>query len=178
MKRIAAILLLLTVATYADAQVMDTVRIVRKARKFKPGEHILVMFEVLDTVDPVCKKINMSRSYYFDKQRRTISSVREYTNPRKPEKGAQVVYSFAENKLTAVTVIPPRSTCRNCATQYYYSDDSLLSKNENHYTNSDPTMFIKQAHYFQSKLPHDLPWGFFEDEVLINGKMKKVKRSY
>ena len=157
---------------------MDTVFIVQKARKFKPREHILLMFELLDTLDASGQKFTMSRSYYFDKQNRTISSVREYHNPRKPEKGTQVIYSFAQNKLTAVTVNPPRSTCRNCATQYYFSNDSLSSKKENHYTNSDPTIFIEQAHYFQSKLPHDLPWGFFEDEVLVNGKPKKVKKSY
>src|SRR5215203_7038783 len=113
MKKITALLLLLAAATYAGAQTMDTVLIVKKARNFKPGEHILLMFEVLDTVDIAGKKSSMSRSYYFDKQNRTISSVREYHNPEKPDKGTQVIYSFGANKLTAVTVIPPKSTCKN-----------------------------------------------------------------
>jgi hypothetical protein len=89
-----------------------------------------------------------------------------------------VIYSFADNKLTAVTVVPPRSTCRNCETRYYFSNDSVSSKQENHYTNANPTIFLKQAEYFQSKLPKDLPWGFFENEVIINGNRKKVKNSY
>jgi hypothetical protein len=142
MKRITLLLFLVMVGTYVGAQTMDTVLIVQKARKFKPREHILLMFELLDTLDASGKKITMSRSYYFDKEHRKISSVREYDSPRKPEKGTQVIYSFAENKLTAVAVIPPKSTCRNCTTQYYYSNDSLLSKKEDHYTNSDPTIFI------------------------------------
>ena len=178
MKRISLLLLLLTIGTYLHAQTMDTVLIVKKARKFKPREHILLMFELLDTLDATGKKISMSRSYYFDKQQRKISSVREYDNPRKPERGTQVVYSFSANKLTAVTVIPSRSTCRNCASQYYYYNDSLMSKQENHYKNPNPGIFINQAHYFQSKVPNDLPWGFFDDEVIVNGKMKKLKNSY
>jgi hypothetical protein len=178
MRRITALLLWLAMASSVGAQTMDTVLIVKKARKFKPREHILVMFELLDTIDASGKKISMSRSYYFDKGDRMISSVREYDNPRKPERGTQVVYSFSENNLTAVTVILPKSICRNCASRYYYSKDSLLSKQEDGYINADSGIFTKQAHYFQSKVPHDLPWGFFEDEVLVNGKRKKLKQSY
>jgi len=178
MKRITFLLLILALGTYACAQKLDTVLIVKKARKFKPAEHILVMFEVLDTVDASGKNIAMSRSYYFDKQLRMMSSVREYNNPRKPEKGTQVIYSFAENKLTAVTVIPAKSICRNCPARYYYSNDSLLSKEENPYTKANSAVFIQQAHYFQSKVPGDLPWGFFDDEVIVNGKKKKIKSSY
>ncbi|MGZ5135425.1 MAG: hypothetical protein ACXWCG_09750 [Flavitalea sp.] len=178
MKSITVLLLLLTLGTYVGAQSMDTVFIVKKARKFNPREHIMLMFELLDTVNASGKNITMSRSYYFDEQQRMISSVRENDNPRKPKKGTQVIYSFSQNKLRTVSVTPPKSTCRNCATIYYYSNDTLLSKQENRYTNANSAVFIKQAHYFQSKLPHDLPWGYFDDEVIINGKKKKLKESY
>lgn len=178
MKKITVLLLLLTVGTFAGAQALDTVTIVSKAKKFKPSEYFLVMFELMDTVDVSGKKITMSRGYYFDKQNRMLSSVRESDNCQKPEKGAQVIYSFGKNKLTSVTVIPPKSTCKNCASRYYYSNDSLLSKQENKYTNANSAVFIQQAHYFQSKLPNDLPWGYFDDEVLVNGVRKKIKRQY
>ena len=178
MRTVAILLLLLTMGTYVGAQKLDTVFIVNKARKFKPREHILLMFEVLDTVDVAGKNSSMSRSYYFDKEKRKISYVREYYNPRKPEKGTQVIYSFAANNLSAVTVIPPRSTCRNCESRYYYSHDSLLSKEENPKVNVNSAVFVQQARYFQSKLPEDLPWGFFEDEVMVNGKKEKLKKSY
>src|SRR5688572_24513386 len=115
MKKITVLLLLLSVGTYAGAQTLDTVTIVSKARKFKPGEYFLLSFELMDTVDASGKKITMSRAYYFDKQNRMLSSVREYDNPQKPEKGTQVIYSFGANKLASVAVIPPKSTCRNCA---------------------------------------------------------------
>ena len=177
MKRITVLLLLLVLGIYGGAQTLDTVLIVSKARKFHPREYIMLMFELLDTVDASGKNINMSRSYYFDKQRRTMSSVRENDNPQKPKKGTQVIYSFGQNKLSAVTVIPPRSTCRNCETRYYYSNDTLLSKQENRYTKVNSATFIKQAHYFQSKVPADLPWGYFDGEVLINGKRQKIRES-
>lgn len=178
MKKIPVLLLILTVCTYAGAQTLDTVTVVSKAKKFKPGEHFLLMFELMDTVDASGKKITMSRAYYFDKRNRMLSSVREYDNPEKPEKGTQVIYSFGANKLASVAVIPPKSTCRNCTSRYYYANDSLSSKEENGYARANSAIFIKQAHYFQSKLPDQIPWGHFETEVLVNGVRKKIKRQY
>ena len=178
MKSVIILLLLLTLGTYVGAQKLDTVLIVQKAKKFKLTEQFLMMFEILDTVDASGKNITMSRSYYFDKNRRRISSVRENYNPEKPKKGIQVIYSFAANKLSSVTVIPSKSTCRKCETKYYYSNDTLLSKEQNRYVIVNSTTFIKQAHFFQAKLPHDLPWGYFEDEVMVNGEMKKLKKTY
>ncbi len=178
MKKIPVLLLALALGTYLGAQTLDTVFIVTKAKRFTPGKHILLSFELMDTVDATGKNVTLSRSYYFDKRNRTISSVRENHNPKEPKKGTQVIYSFGANKLASVTVIPPRSTCRNCETRYYYAADSLLMKKENSHTNSDPAIFLKQAHYFQSRLPKDLPWGYFGNEVLVNGTRKKIRKSY
>jgi hypothetical protein len=178
MKKITLLLLLIALGTYLGAQTLDTVRIVSKARRFSPNKHILLSFEVMDTVDASGKNITMSRSYYFDRQSRMISSVRENYNPKDPKNGTQVIYIFGGNKLASVTVIPPRSTCRKCETRYYYVNDSLSSKQENAYSNANSATYLAQAHYFQAKLPQDLPWGYFDDEVLVNGRKKKVKRSY
>ena len=178
MKKITVLLLLLAMGTYAGAQTLDTVRIVSKAKRFTPGDHILLMFEVVDTVDASGKKSAMSRSYYFDERNRRLSSIREYYNPKKPDKGTQVIYTFGANKLSAVTVTPPKSTCKNCASRYYYSNDSLSSKQESGYPAANPATFIKQALYFQSRVPNDLPWGYFNDEVIVNGQKKKIKKQY
>jgi len=178
MKQILVLMLLLAVGTYASAQALDTVTIVSKARKFEPREHILLMFELQDTVDAAGKRVKMNRAYYFDKKTRTISSVREYDNPRKPEKGRQVIYSFGANKLASVTVIPPRSSCRNCAARYFYTNDSLVSKQGDGNANVNTALFIQQAHHFQSKMPADLPWGKFDNEVIVNGVKKKIKNPW
>jgi hypothetical protein len=175
MKKITVLLLLLALATCISAQTLDTVRVVSYERKFKPSEHILLMFEVMDTLDVSGKKSIMSRSYYFDNQNRMISFVREYYNRKKPEWGTQVIYSFNKNKLTAVTVIPPKSRCRDCASRYYYFNDSLSAKRENSRTKANSAIFHKQAHSFQAKLPFDLPWGYFDNEILVKGKKKKIK---
>ena len=178
MKKITLLLLLFAMGTYVSAQSLDTVTIVSKASKFKAAEYILLSFEIMDTVDASGKKVTMSRAYYFDKGKRMISSVREYDNPKKPEKGTQVIYYFGVNRLTSVTVIPPKSTCRNCASKYFYSSDSLTSKQENRFAAVNSAVFIKQAHYFLSKIPHDIPWGYFENEVLVNGQKKKLRKQY
>jgi hypothetical protein len=178
MKRITVLLMLLIAGTCVSAQMMDTVLIVQKARKFNASEHILLMFEVLDTLDAVGRNVTISRSYYFDEKQRIISSVREYDNPQRPEKGTQVIYTFVKNKLSAVTVTPPKSSCKNCASEYYFSGDKLLAKRESVYTSFNPEVFIWKAQYFKAKLPDELPWGYFKNEVLVNGKMKKLKRQY
>jgi hypothetical protein len=170
--------LLFMAGTYLSAQPMDTVHIVQKARKFKSREHILLVFEVLDTLDAMGSKVTISRSFYFDEKQRMISSVREYDSPKRPAKGTQLIYTFVKNQLAVVTVTPPKSSCKNCASVYYFSGDTLLTKRESVYTNADPEMFIRKAQYFQAKLPRELPWGYFEDEVLVNGKMKKLKHRY
>ena len=100
-KTLTILMLLLSVGTYLGAQTLDTVRIVSKAKKFAPSKHILLMFELIDTVDASGKNTAMSRSYYFDERNRKISSIREYYNPKKPAKGTQVIYSFGGNRLTA-----------------------------------------------------------------------------
>ena len=47
-KKLSLLLLLLFIGTYVGAQTtLDTVFIVNKARKFNPGKHILLMFEVV-----------------------------------------------------------------------------------------------------------------------------------
>src|SRR4051812_17379975 len=97
MKRTTVLFLLLMAGTYISAQTMDTVRIVHKARKFKPREYILLMFEVFDTLDANNRNVSISRSYYFNEKQRMIGSVREYDNPKRPEKGTQVIYSFSGN---------------------------------------------------------------------------------
>ena len=178
MKKITVLFLILSMGTFVSAQTMDTVRIVSKAKRFRPNQYILLMFELRDTVDASGKRFTLSRSYYFDKNDRTIGSVRENHNPKHPEKGTQLIYSFANNELTAVTVIPPKTTCRNCVTRYFFSNDTVVSKQENRYTTTNSAFLIQQAHFLHSKIPHDLPWGYFDDEVIVNGKRKKLRKIY
>jgi hypothetical protein len=178
MKPIIFFLLLLIASPSLEAQLLDTVRIVHKPPKFKARKHILMRFEKLDTIDVRGQTITISRSYYFDKKQRMISSVRQYDNPKKPANGTQVIYSFAKNHLTAVIVIPPRKTCLNCASEYYFSGDTLFTKRERVYKSPDPGAFLLQAYSFRSKFPPYLPWGYFEDEVLVNGKMKRLSSGY
>ena len=177
MKKLAILIILFTIVTSAGAQTLDTVFITNKTKKFQSDEHMLLSFEIIDTVDVTGKKIIMSRSYYFGSSSRSISSVREYYNPNNPEKGIQVIYSFGANKLASVTVIPAKSTCRDCATRYYYLNDTLISKQGN-ITHANSENFVKQAKKFRSRLPGDLPWGFFNNEVFVDGERKKIKNPY
>ena len=68
MKYIFVFLLALTLEKYAEAQIMDTIVINSKAKKFKSREHILIIFEVVDTLDMHSRKVSFTRSYYFNKE--------------------------------------------------------------------------------------------------------------
>jgi hypothetical protein len=178
MKETILLIVFLPVFSTLHAQVMDTVRINYKPKKFNAKEHILLMFETFDTTDADGKKNTIGRYYYFDKKQRIISSVREYYNFRKREHGRQVFYTFGKGQLVRVTVIPPKSLCEKCASEYFFSGDTISFKKEFLYSNDYPKLFLAQARYFQSKLPRYLPWGYFEEEVIVNGKMKRLRRSY
>jgi hypothetical protein len=178
MKQLMFFILLCLPGILIHAQRLDTILIVQKAKKIKPRKHILLMFELLDSLDRNGRKTSITRSYYFDKKQRLISTVREFYNPKRPDKGRQVVYTFSRNRLATVTVTPPKSECRNCTSEYHYSGGTLLTKNEKAHTHANSQYFIEQSRYFLSKLPTHLPWGHFEDEVIVKGRMRKSRRQY
>ncbi|RYZ45179.1 MAG: hypothetical protein EOP49_25675 [Sphingobacteriales bacterium] len=165
-------------ANRSDAQILDTVRVQGPARKFREDKNTLIIFETVDSTDANGAKAKFSRGFYFDKKRRTLSSVREYSNPSNPARGTQVVYNFGLNRLTKVSVTPSVKVCRNCSSEYYFSGDTLTSKSEKVYRSSDPLAFVSQANAFRSRVPDSLAWGYFNDEKIINGKKKKTARQY
>ncbi|RYY85113.1 MAG: hypothetical protein EOO15_17825, partial [Chitinophagaceae bacterium] len=129
---------LIFLATQLSAQTIDTVFVQGKTKKFVEGKFYLILFEKVDTLDVDGTKTQFSRSFYFDKKNRMISSVREYSNPSKPARGTQVVYSFWQNRLTKVTVTPSRKNCLECSSEYYFSGDSLSGKIERLFVMADP----------------------------------------
>ena len=178
MKYLTALTLLLIGWIASAAQQCEMAHIDNISNDFKVSKSILVMFEKLDTFDADDNKFRISRSYYFDEKQRKLNTVREYENCLKPKKGLRITYTFIDSRLAKVMVIPPRSKCKNCTSEYYYSADTLLAKKETCYMSSDPEAFISQSHFFQSKLPPCLAWGYFQNEVILNGKMKKAKNHY
>ena len=107
-----------------------------------------------------------------------ISNIREYYNPLKPAKGLRVIYTYKENQLRSVVMIPPKSQCTGCSSEYYFDFDTLVTKKERLYKKIDAGIFVNQSHSFQASLPSYLPWGYFQEEILVNGKMKKNKPGY
>src|SRR5215217_3162940 len=109
MKRGIFLLMLITTLTQLSAQ--RTVRIDHIARHFKANKHILMLFEQLDTADASGRKFTISRSYYFDEKNRMISTVQEFENQADPNMGPRVTYTYDQNQLAKVTVIPSKAQC-------------------------------------------------------------------
>ena len=68
MKQIFFLLALVSSVMLVKAQTMDTVFVYQKPRSFKAREHILIMYETVNVIEPTGNGITLSRSYYFDKK--------------------------------------------------------------------------------------------------------------
>jgi hypothetical protein len=175
MKPIIYLILQIIAGTFPSTPSSDMARIDHVDRVFKYRKSILMLLEKPDTLNGIACNFTGSRSYYFDKKQRQLRSVREYENNKRPQKGIRVIYTYMENHLVKVKVILPKSKSGNHVGEYYYSGDSLYTKKETGYANSNPGSFIKNSCKFQSKLPCYLPWGYFQNEVFKNGRTKKIK---
>ena len=178
MKQTMVLLLLFVSRTYTEAQQFNTSDVDRLAREFRTRKHILLRYEMLTNIDSTGRSFAVSRFYYFDKKQRILSSVQEFHDPMNPQEGRRVIYTFKESHLVKVTDIPAREDCINCLNEYYYSADSLVFKKERGSSVNNTNLYLEQATAFRSHVPYHLPWGHFQDEVLVNGKMRKVRNKY
>jgi hypothetical protein len=140
--------------------------------KLKLKNQFLVRFEKFDTTETPGKTFTISRSYYFDGKNRTIRYVETDKTQDKKKKGERRIYTFSENQLINATIIPPKSECRKCGGEYYYWDGHLIGKKEMNFNFDHPETFVTNAMWLKPKVPDFLPWGHFQNEVLVNGQMK------
>jgi hypothetical protein len=176
-KQIITVWLLINTTGFLSAQDSNASRMDSINRKLRPNKQILVMFEKFDTTETPVKKYTISRSYYFDRKNRKISYVASDKTEGKNKKGERTIYAFSENQLVTVTIVPPKWECRKCKTEYFYRDGVVTGKIERNYRFDNPERFVADAMWFKSKLPGYLPWGYFQNEVIVSGKMKS-KRMY
>jgi hypothetical protein len=131
--------------------------------KAKPHQQWLMRFEKVDTTDSrTGRKFSVSRSYYFNKARRQLQTVQiQEVNKRH---GLAMTYSFYDNKLTKVTVTPPRSECRKCSKSYYFWNNKLHISNDTSDLKEKAHAYIKEAAFLKNKMPDKLEPCYFEWE--------------
>jgi hypothetical protein len=177
LKLIITVRLLISLCEMLGAQKINTSEMGNINRKIKFKKQILVMFERFDTTLTPGKTFTISRSYYFDSKNRKISYVESDKTQDKKAKGERTIYAFSENELINVTILPPKSECRKCGGKYFFRDGQVIAKNEINFTFDHPERFVTDALWFKSMVPAFLPWGHFQNEVLVNGQME-TRRMY
>jgi hypothetical protein len=152
-KQILTVWLLINTTGFLSAQDSNASHIDSINGKLKMNKQILVRFEKLDTTETSGKKYTISRSYYIDRKNGKISYVESEQAEGKNKKGVRTIYAFSENQLVRVTIVPPKSECHKCETEYYYRDGLVIDKIERNYKFDNPERFVEDAMRFKSKIP-------------------------
>ena len=116
------------------------------------NKKLIIRFEKVDTVVENERHIKVSRSYYFDKERKNLLLITIYENQLRPRRGFQLLYIFSDSKLAKVKTIPSKMVCRRCNGEYYFSNDSLIYKSEVNYSAKNIFSFVDDSKTLSSKV--------------------------
>ena len=167
MKKVEFVTIALLVILSAEAQNPKIRFIDSISHKINMDNTILLFSELPDTVDiRTGLKFSQRNSYYFDwrqKELRLIDvyrfdrltkshvAARAFRKNKKIPSGTEIQYVFFRNDLVKVKVTPSEQQCRQCSGEYYFSNDELIFKNEQHYS-QQANNFTKDASFFLTRL--------------------------
>lgn len=157
----------LLVMLSADAQSPDVRFIDSIDHEINMNNTVLLFSELPDTVDMnTGLKFSQRNSYYFDwrqKELRLIDvyrfdkltnrhmAARAFRKKKKIPQGTETQYVFFRNSLVKVKVTPTARQCTQCFAEYYFSNDDLIFKNEQHYV-EQTNRFLEDAAFFLARL--------------------------
>jgi hypothetical protein len=163
MKILSLTALLLLTMVSAISQDAGTGSRSHRLQKAKSRQQWLMRYEKVDTTDSrTGRKFTVSRAYYFNKARRQLQTV--HIQEVDTRRGLETTFSFYNNQLTHVLVIPPRSECRRCRKEYYFFENKLHSSNDTHDLQEKARVYTKEAAFLKNRMPDKLEWGYFEWE--------------
>jgi len=159
---IAPLVILSVEAQNPDVRFIDSV-----SHKINMDNTILLFSELPDTVDiRTGLKFSQRNSYYFDWRQKELRLIdvykfdklakkhmveRAFRKNKKIPSGTEIQYVFFRNDLVKVKVTPSEQQCRQCSGEYYFSNDELIFKNEQHYS-QQANNFIRDASFFLARL--------------------------
>jgi len=127
---------------------------------------ILLFSELPDTVDITGLNFSQRNSYYFDWRQKELRLIdvyrfdklakkqmveRAFRKNKKIPPGTETQYVFFRNCLVKVKVTPTARQCTQCFAEYYFSNDGLIFKNEQHYS-EQTNKFLEEAAFFLARL--------------------------
>jgi hypothetical protein len=140
------------IAAGCAAQSQGTKQIDALERRALSKKKMIIRFEKVDTIDEIGRHLEVSRSYYFDRDRKNLLLITVNEKQSWPHSGFRLWYTFSDNKLVKITTIPSKMVCRRCNAEYYFSNDSLIYKNELNYSVKNIFSFLGDSKRVSSKV--------------------------
>jgi hypothetical protein len=167
MKKVVSVVVVLFTISVVEAQNAQVQFIDSVSHKINMDNVILLFSELPDTVDiRTGLKFSQRNSYYFDWRQKELRLIDVYrfdklTKKHKAETafrknknlppGTEIQYVFFRNKLVKAKVTPSAQQCTQCSGEYYFSDDELIFKNEQAYSERT-NKFLEDAAFFLVRL--------------------------
>jgi hypothetical protein len=167
MKKVVLVAIALLVILSVEAQNPKVQFIDSISHKINMDNIILLFSELPDTVDKRTGfKFYQRNSYYFDWSQKELRLIdvyrfdrvtkdrmieRAFRKNKKIPSGTEIQYVFFRNSLVKVKVTPSVQQCTQCSGEYYFSNDELIFKNEQHY-GQQANNFIEDAAFFLERL--------------------------
>jgi len=163
MKKIMSATITVLFTIIAQAQDASFAFIDSLADKTNPYKTILLFAEIRDTTDDQTGKLFTQRSsYYYDWVRKELRYIEVYNFDgvlkrnvvkrafRKQKcipPATYVKYTFFENKLLKVKLVPSKRECEQCVEEYYLVNDVVISNNKINIS-GEKRDFIKESNYY------------------------------
>ena len=146
MKKLISPITVILVVLSTHAQVQSVQFIDSLAARTDPYKTILLFTEFRDTTDDQTGQSYTQRnSYYFDRVHKELRYIevfdfdkavkknkteRAFRKKRQIPSSTHITYTFFDNKLVKVGIIPSTTQCKQCSAEYYFANDILISKRE------------------------------------------------
>lgn len=122
-----------TVVCMAQSPEQETKAIDALERQTRQQKKVILRIERVDTTGESGHRLEMTRTYYLDADKKNLLLVTAYENQQSPTKGLQVLYTFSNNRLVKVSAMPAKALCRQCSATYYFANDTLFYKREQNF---------------------------------------------
>jgi len=146
MKKLISLVNILLVALSSHAQAQSLQFIDSLDTQTDPQKTILLFTEFRDTVDDqtghsytqrssyyfdwVHHELRYIETYDFDKRVKKRQTERAFRRNKQIRSSTHIKYTFFDNKLAKVGIIPSPRQCSQCSAEYYFSSDIWISKKE------------------------------------------------
>jgi len=167
MKKLWSSINILLVALSIQAQVQRIQFIDSLDTQACPQKTILLFTEFRDTIDNRTGQMYTQRnSYYFDWVHHELCYIEAYDFDRKVKKhkterafkrekqipsSTHIKYTFFDDKLVKVGIIPSARQCNQCSAEYYFASDVLILEKEQNVFESKRN-FISDATFYLTRL--------------------------